>query len=102
MERNGVFSLILTLTALDNLFNVLLAGILFIFSVTGHHHLSLILCLPSPAVITQPRPFSLTPGRHYPSPAVPYSPPHNPGRPISPTVSLNSLCHMCPTMLGKA
>jgi len=63
MKRNDVFSLIVTLTALENLFNVplLLAGTLFIISVTGHHHLSPILCLPSPAVITHPRP----------SPAVP-------------------------------
>ena len=50
MKRNGAFSLILTLKALDNQLNVLLflAGTLFIISVTGHHHLSLIICLPSP------------------------------------------------------
>jgi len=43
-------------TALDNLFNILLflVGILFIISVTGHHRLSLILCLQSPAILTQP------------------------------------------------
>ena len=72
MKRNGVFSLILTFTILDNLFNVLLflAGILSIISVTGHHHLSLILCLSSPAVITQPRRFSPTLGRPQPSSAV--------------------------------
>ena len=50
MKRNDAFSLILTLTALDNLFNVLLflAGALFIISVIGHHHLSLIICQQSP------------------------------------------------------
>ena len=57
MKRNDAFILIPTLTALDNLFSVLifLAGTLFIISVTRHHHLSLIICLPSPAVITQPQ-----------------------------------------------
>ena len=51
--------------------DLFLAGILFIISVIEHHHLSLILCLQSPAFITQPRPLSATPGCHYPSPAVP-------------------------------
>ena len=73
MKRNDVFSLILKLAPLDNLFNLLLflAGILFIIPVIGHHRLSLILCLQSSAVIAQPRPLSATPGHRYPSPAVP-------------------------------
>ena len=72
LEINVLSSLILTLTAVDKLFNIVLylVGILFIISVTGHHHLSLIPCLQSPAVLTQPRQFTPTPGRHYPSPAV--------------------------------
>ena len=82
---SSLFSLILTLTALDRLFDIVLflVGILFIISVTGHHNLSLVLCLPSPARLTQPRlflppprPLLPTPGRYYPSPAVPCSPPH--------------------------
>jgi len=96
MKRNDVFSLILTLTALDNLFNVLLflAGILFIISVTGHHHLSLILCLPSPAVITQPRRFSPTPGRPHPPPAV-----ITHSRP-SPVVPLTYFFDTCPAVIS--
>ena len=72
LERNVVFSLILILAALDNLFNpiLFLAAILFIIMVTGHYHLSLILCLPPPGVITQPRLLSPTFGRHCPPPAV--------------------------------
>ena len=48
----------MTLTAVDKLFNIVLflIGISFIISVTVHHHLSLIPCLQSPAVLTQPRP----------------------------------------------
>jgi len=96
MKRNDVFNLILTLTALDNLFNVLLflAGILFIISVTGHHHLSLILGLASPAVITQPRRFSPTPGRYYPFPAVPCSSPHSFFDTCPAVISIN--CGLCP------
>ena len=62
----------LILVALDNPFNVLLflVGILFIILVARHHHLSLILCLPPPAVITHSRPLSPTPGPHCPPPAV--------------------------------
>ena len=55
---------VLTLPTLDNLFNLLLflVGILFTISVTGHHHISLILCLPSRAVIAHPRQSLSIPG----------------------------------------
>ena len=51
------FSLILTLAALGDLFNLLLfrVGILFTVLVARHHHISLIVGLPSPAVIRHPR-----------------------------------------------
>jgi len=68
-------SLILTLTALDNLFNLLLflVGILFTVSIARHHHVSLIvgllLAVPGrpqapPAVLRHPRPSSSIPVRH--------------------------------------
>ena len=77
-----MFSLILTLTALGNLFNLFLVGILFTVSVARHHHISLIVgllpaaCHPRPssgtprrsqappAVLRHPRPSSSIPGRH--------------------------------------
>ena len=89
------------------MFFSLLAGILFIVSVTGHHQLSPIHCLLSPAVITQPRPFSPTPGGHYPPPAVLARPRPSlpiPGRPLwspsflstrAPSVFLNK-CRLPP------
>ena len=91
MKRNDVFSLMLILVTLDNLFNILLflAGILFIISVTEHHHLSLTLCLQSPAVLTQPRPCSHTPSHHYPPPEVIT-------HPRAPTVVLLIFVNTCP------
>ena len=72
-----MFSLILTLTALGNLFNLFLVGILFTVSVARHHHISLIVGLlpvsrpqAPPAVLRHPRPSLGTPGRPQASPAV--------------------------------
>ena len=74
-----MFGLILTLTALGNLFNLFLVGILFTVSVARHHHITLILGLllavpgrpqAPPAVLRHPRPSSGTPGRHLWSPTL--------------------------------
>ena len=47
MKLNVLSSVIFTLTAVGGLFDIVLflVQILFIISVTGHHHLSLIPCL---------------------------------------------------------
>ena len=76
-----MFSFILILAALDNLFNLLLflVGISFIVLVTGHYYISLIVCLQSPAVIWHPRSSSGIPGRHLWSPSF--------------------FIHMCPTVI---
>ena len=95
MKWNVLSSLILTLMAVDKLFNLVLflVGVLFNISVTGHHHLSLIPFLLSPAVLTEPRLFSPTPSGHYPSPAALCSLPHFVN--TCPTRLVNN-CRLCP------
>jgi len=93
-QQNDLFRFILTLTALDNLFNLLLflVGILFTMSVATHHHISPIDGLPSPAVIGQPRPSSGTPGRPQASPAVTCGPPHHLSSCARPSFLIPAVC----------
>ena len=111
--QNNLFSPILILAGIHNLFHNLLflVGTWLTLSITGHHHISLTVCLLLTVVLTQTRQSLPTPGRPLQSPSflltharpscqlpavlvspavltstlpssdATYSPPHNPGRP---------------------